>query len=54
MKKCMILLEKKSMTDFDENSHTKWEFLNTQFTITYSKTKAKNSREEKSHLENKF
>ena len=34
MKKCMILLEKKSMTDFDENSHTKWEFL--KYAIHYN------------------
>ena len=42
---------------FAGNSHAKWEFLKyaiRKFTVTYSKTKAKNSHEKILHLENKL
>ena len=42
---------------FSDSSQTKWEFLKYEmrkFTISYSKVKAKNSREKRAHLENKL
>ena len=55
MEKYINLIRHEINESFAENSHAKWEFLKyaiRKFTITYSKTKAKNGREKKLNLEN--
>ena len=47
MKQCINLTGNEINDSYAENNHAKWEFLKytiRNFTITYSKTKAKNSR----------
>ena len=57
MKEYIKLIRSKINDSFAGNSHIKQEFLKNavlKFTKTYSKTKTKNSRKKKWHLENKL
>ena len=57
MKEYINLIRNEINDSFAGNSHAKKQFLKyaiRKFTITYSKTKANNSREKKLHLENKL
>ena len=57
MKEYINLIRNEINDSFAGNSYAKLEFLKyaiRKFTITYSKTKVKNSREKKLHIENKL